>query len=216
MKLKLIAFDLDGTLVDAYPAIIKSLETTLKELQYPIPSVKKIKRAVGWGDVSFIETFVQPKDVKKALSIYRSEHKKDLVSHSSLLAGSLNILERLKKSGYKLAVASNRPTKFSRILIRALKIDKLFDYVLCGDKLENAKPYPEILNTIRKRLKLKKDEMIFVGDMTVDAQAGRRAGIKTVIVQGPSNTRTEISKEAPYRIIKDMHCLLKEVKEYDK
>lgn len=202
MNPKLIIFDLDGTLIDAYPAIIKSFNSTMQKLGYSKQGALIIRKSVGWGDENLLEPFIKEKDFKKALYIYRRHHRISLIKKSRLFPGTLDLLKRLKRKGYKLAVASNRPTRFSWILIRHLKLKRFFDYVLCADRLRNIKPHPEILNKIMKRFSVKPEQSLYVGDMTIDAQAGRRAKVKTVIVTTGSSTKKEIKKERPYRIIR--------------
>lgn len=208
-NIKLIIFDLDGTLVNAYPAIIKSFNYTMQKLGYPKQNNLTIRRAVGWGDDNLLKPFLNPKDFKKALLLYRRHHKNTLVKDSRLLPKVESVLSYLKDKGYKLAVASNRPTKFSWILIRHLKIEKYFDYVLCADRLRHIKPHPEILNRIRQRFSLRPGQTLYVGDMTIDVQAGRRAKIKTIAIGTGSNTIQELKKQRPYRIINKIKDLLK-------
>jgi len=200
-NIKLIIFDLDGTLIDAYPAIIRSFNYTMQKLKISKKSDLVIRRAVGWGDENLLKPFINPGDLKKALAVYRRHHKKSLLEGSRLLPGAREILGVLKKKGYKLAIASNRPTRFSWIVMRHLKLDKYFSYILCKDRLKYGKPHPEILNRIRKNFSLKPNQAIYVGDMVIDAQAGRRAGIKAVIVTTGSSTISEIKKARPYRVI---------------
>ncbi len=207
--IKLIIFDLDGTLVDAYLAIIKSFNYAMQKMGYPKQAVLTIRRAVGWGDENLLMPFVREKDLKLALKIYRQHHKTSLVKYSCLFPRVKKVLIYLKNKGYKLAVASNRPTEFSWILIRHLGLRKYFDYVLCADKLRHIKPHPEILNKIMKKLSLKPYQTIYVGDMVIDVQAGRRAGIKTIIVPTGSSTKSEIKRQKPYRIIRGITDLLK-------
>jgi phosphoglycolate phosphatase len=118
-------------------------------------------------------------------------------------------LVHLKGRGYKLAVASNRPTRFSGILIRHLRLKQYFDYVLCADKLENSKPHPEILNKIMRRFSLSPGQTLYVGDMVIDAQAGRRAGVRTIMVTTGSSLASEARREKPYRIITGIADILK-------
>ena len=207
--IKLIIFDLDGTLVDAYLAIIKSFNYAMQKMGYPKQAALAIRRAVGWGDENLLRPFVRKADLKSALKIYRQHHKTSLVKYSCLFPRVKKVLIYLKNKGYKLAVASNRPTESSWILIRHLGLRKYFDYVLCADKLRHIKPHPEILNKIMKKLSLKPYQTIYVGDMVIDAQAGRRAGIKTIIVPTGSSTKSEIKKQKPYRIIRGITDLLK-------
>jgi phosphoglycolate phosphatase len=199
---KLIIFDLDGTLVNAYTAISKSFNYTMQRLNYPLQGDLVIRRAVGWGDNNLLKPFIKEKDLKKALYIYRKHHRESLLRHSRLFPGVLGLLSNLKKQGYKLAIASNRPTMFSWILIRHLKLGRYFDYVLCADRLKHIKPHPEILNKIMRRLSVAAQQAIYVGDMVIDAQAGRRAKVKTIIVTTGSSTRKEIRKEKPNLIVR--------------
>jgi phosphoglycolate phosphatase len=207
--LKLVIFDLDGTLLDAYAAIINSFNHAMRRLGYSPQTDQAIRKAVGWGDANLLKPFVKKKDLPYALAIYRRHHKVALLKDSHLFPHAYKLLAHIRKNGYKLAVASNRPTRFSWILIRHLKLNKYFDYVLCADKLKHAKPHPEILNKIMRRLSVSPDQVVYVGDMAIDAQAGRRAKVKTVIVTTGSSSRREIQKEKPDFIIRRLVDVLK-------
>jgi len=198
---RLVIFDIDGTLVDAYAAIDASFNYTMRRLGYPCRADAVIRRAVGWGDERLLKPFIKQQDLREALHIYRQHHKKALTGPGvRMLPNARSLLRRLKMKKLKLAVASNRPTEFSMILLRHLKIGKYFDYILCADKLTRAKPYPDILNKIMRKLSVRADQAIYVGDMTVDAQTGRRAKVKTVIVTTGSHKLKEIKRENPYAI----------------
>ncbi|MCX5669651.1 MAG: HAD family hydrolase [Candidatus Omnitrophica bacterium] len=207
-NIKLIIFDLDGTLVDAYAAITSSFNYVLCRLGLKSQSNRTVRRLVGWGDINLLKPYVPQKDLKYALSLYRTHHKYSLLKHSHLYPYVRPLLRRLKEKGYKLAVASNRPSKFSRILLRHLDIGIFFDYVLCADQTRYSKPHPEMLNKIVKRFALKKSQALYVGDMVIDAQAGRRAKINTVIVTSGSSSKLDIQREQPFRIISAISRLL--------
>jgi phosphoglycolate phosphatase len=211
-EFKLIIFDLDGTLIDAYAAIARSFNFAMKRFGYPRQSQPVIRRAVGWGDTHLLKFFVQSQDVVKVLKSYRRHHKKSLVKYSKVFPGVIRLLAGLKAQGYKLAVASNRPTWFSLLLIRHLGLKRYFDYVLCADKLKAGKPHPEILRKIMARFSLKPANTLYVGDMIIDAQAGRRARVKTVIVTTGSSSIREIQAEKPWKIIKKIKSLSKLIK----
>lgn len=208
-NIKLVIFDLDGTLIDAYPAITGSFNYTMQRLNYPLQKPQVIRRAVGWGDAHLLKPFVDTQDLGKALLIYRRHHAKSLLRESRILPGALDVLRGLKKRNFKLAVASNRPTRFSRILIRHLRLKDYFTYVLCADKLKRGKPHPQILKKIMRKLRASPETTLYVGDMAIDAQTGRRAGVKTVMVTGGSSSRLEIRKEKPCRIIANINALLR-------
>lgn len=207
--LKLIIFDLDGTLIDAYLAITASFNYTMQALGYPKACASDIRKAVGWGDAQLLKPFIKNKDLLRALSIYRRDHRRSLLRGARLIPGARKVLSRLKRRGFKLAVASNRPTEFSRILIRHLRLEAYFDYMLCADKLRYGKPHPMILQKIMRKFAVRPQEALYIGDMTVDAQAGRRAKVKTIIVTGGSSTMRQIKKERPYRVMGRIEELLK-------
>ena len=100
----------------------------------------------------------------------------------------------LKKRNYKLAIASNRPEKFSRMLINHLGLRKYFAAVACANNKDEIKPHPRLLLKIIKKLGIKKNEVIYLGDMTIDVRAGKNAGIRTIAVVGGSSSRNELKK----------------------
>ncbi|MFH1201682.1 MAG: HAD family hydrolase [Candidatus Omnitrophota bacterium] len=206
-KIKLVIFDLDGTLVDAYPAIIASFNYTMHKLHQPKRDASTIKRAVGWGDKALLRPFVEPHLLAKALVIYRRHHENSLLEKSRLLDNARDTLESLKIRGYKLAIASNRPRRFTLIIMRHLKIEKFFDFILCGDQLRKPKPAPEMLIRIMKRLKTLKQQTLYVGDMHVDVKTANRAKVKMIALLTGSSTKSELKREKPYRIVKDISYL---------
>jgi phosphoglycolate phosphatase len=206
---KLVIFDLDGTLVNAYPAIIRSFNYAMRHSGYPPQDDLIIRRAVGWGDEFLLKPFLKPKDLRKVLVLYRRHHRMSLLKYSRIYPGSRKVLSYLESKGLKLAVASNRPTEFSLILIRHLRLKRYFDFVLCADRLNYSKPHPEILNKIMRKFTVTPKETVYVGDMAIDAQAGRRAGIFTVIVTTGSSALPEIKKERPNCILRGISELAK-------
>jgi len=208
-RIKLVIFDLDGTLVDAYEAITQSVNFTLKKLDYEEAPAKRIRWAVGWGDRKLLGAFIKGQDLNSALVIYRGHHRIALKKYSKLLPGAKELLEYLKQRDIKIAIASNRPTEFTNIILRRLGLRKYFDYVLCADKLPKGKPHPEILLRIMKKLKIKPEQVVYVGDMTIDVETARNAGIRSIAMLGGSSNLTEIKKAKPFKILKSLAFLKK-------
>jgi phosphoglycolate phosphatase len=208
-KIKLIIFDLDGTLVNSYPAIISSTNFTLKKLGLDKHSDNEIKRAVGRGDKALLLSFLGKEKLTAALKIYRRHHKNSLRQKTEFMPYAQKLLSCLHKKGYKLAVASNRPYKFSDIILRHLGIKRFFSYVLCKDQIRFGKPHPSILNKIMQKLGVSKVETLYVGDMAIDVRTGRRAKVKTFAVTTGSSTPAELRREGPDYISKDLSRLFK-------
>jgi phosphoglycolate phosphatase len=209
---KLIIFDLDGTLVDAYGAIIKSVRITLSRFGYPLETDRAIRRAVGWGDRNLLKAFIPAPDLDRALLFYRRVHAKALKTGVRWLPHALSTLRSLKNRKIKIAIASNRPTRFTRIILGILKGRKYFDAVLCADQLRRGKPDPLILNRLIKRFGVPKKDVLFVGDMAIDVLTGQRAKVDVVAVATGSSSRAELKSAAPKAVIKNLKALTRFVK----
>lgn len=205
---RLVIFDIDGTIVDAYGAIEKSLNFTLRKLGYKKASMPVVRRAVGHGDRNFIEYFVKKKDAEKGLKLYRAHHEKALLRYSKVIPGARQLLRDLEKKGYKLAVASNRPPKYSMILLKHLDLLKYFDAVECARGRSEIKPKPFLIPRILRKLGVKKAEALYVGDMTVDVRAGHNAGVRVVAVLGGSSSHSELKEAGPCGIARKLSNLL--------
>ncbi len=207
--IKAVIFDLDGTLVDAYRAIEKSLNFTLQSLGYKKVSYDQVRRAVGLGDKHFIAQFVKAADTAKGLALYRKHHQVSLQRYVTLKPQVRKILSSLQGRGIKLAIASNRPTKFSQVLIRHLDLEQYFDLIVCADQKHELKPEPYLLKKALKRFKIKPQEALYVGDMVYDVEAGKNAKVKSIAILGGSCSRKELAALNPYKIITKLKQLLK-------
>jgi len=202
---KLFIFDVDGTLVNAYPAIKKSLNYTLRKLNLTPVSLSKVRKSVGRGDKIFIETFFPEELRGKALKIYRRQHKKDLAKYVKTMPYSRYLLNKLKRKGKFIAVASNRPAVFTRILLKSLGLLKYFDFVACADEVGSLKPNPKILNLIIRHFKVDKTQVLFSGGVDIDLETARRAKIDAVFIKGGSSSIASIRKyNAQVLALKDM------------
>ncbi|MBF0483864.1 MAG: HAD family hydrolase [Candidatus Omnitrophica bacterium] len=195
--IKLVIFDLDGTVFDAYKAVCKSLNYALAKFGYSELTLEQVKRSVGHGERNLLLKFVSEDKVDEVQSLYReygADHFTELVT---LLPAAKETLEWLHKQGYKVAVATNRPGWSARMVLDILKIADWFDYIVCGDEVLNVKPDPEIVFKILDHFKLFKEEAIFVGDMDLDIQTGKSAGVKTFAVPTGSCYKEELVSAGP-------------------
>ena len=207
-QIKLIIFDLDGTLVNAYRAVSRSLNFALKKMGYSALPHVTIKRNVGWGDKNLISKFVKPQDVARALAVYRRDHQKALKESVLFLPGAKKVLKELKKKHYRLAIASNRPTKFTEIILKHLKVRNMFECVLCADKVKRPKPAADLLKGILEKAQLKPSQALYIGDMTIDITTGMRARVKTIAVATGSCTKKELLGLKPLSVIHHLKDLM--------
>ena len=200
-KIKLIVFDLDGTLVDAYQAVAASLNHALTSFGYPALDDLTIKRSVGWGDKNLVSKFVSGQDIDRVLSVYRLHHRSALKSGTKFLPGAKQLLGQLKNEGYQLGIASNRPSRFTHIILKHLGVQSDFAAVVCADQVAAPKPAADCLEKILKTCGVHPGDALYVGDMTIDIETGKNAGVRTVGVITGSSTEEEIKQLKPAWII---------------
>lgn len=210
---RLFIFDLDGTLADAYPAIVESFQASMKAFGYSVQTPGKIRKAVGWGDRKLLEPFVRPADLDQALAFYKKHHARALTRGSFWMPEAKSLLASLCKKRIKTAIASNRPSAFTAIILKHLGMDRLLDAVACADLLRYKKPHPWAIRKILKQLSVKPGQTVYVGDMAIDVEAGRRAGVRTAGVATGSSSVKELKRANPDYLFQDLNglktCFLK-------
>jgi len=193
-KKRLYIFDLDGTLADAYLAIQRSMNYTLKKMGGHKVSLLEVKRKVGRGDRKFIRSFFPERYWDKAIRIYRSHHKRSLLRYSKPRPHAKALLYTLKRRKKIIAIASNRPSYFTNIIIKKTGLGRHIDFVLCADEINSLKPHPKILYTIMDRFRVDKRDTVYVGDMDIDMETAKRARIDAIFVTGGSSTIASVKK----------------------
>ena len=123
MRYKGIIFDVDGTLVDAFPGIHKSLAMAMKETGVSPWDLKTTKQHVGRGVEYLVESAVGKDKKQDALEIFRKDYQTSCLKHTQLLPSVSETLPKLAAAGLLLAVATNKPLTFSNPILEQLGID---------------------------------------------------------------------------------------------
>jgi phosphoglycolate phosphatase len=183
MPIKLIIFDLDGTLVDTSRDITNALNYALNPYGLKDLTVEDTIKMVGEGITRLIEKILgdeksqMKEEVIKRFLEYYSEH---LTDYSSIYPHVRETLEKL--DGYKKAIISNKREYLSTKLLEKLDLLKYFDLVVGSDTVAERKPSPAPVIYVFTRFGVTPHESMIVGDSNYDIEAGRKAGVKTVAV----------------------------------
>lgn len=195
MPLKLLIFDLDGTLVDSSIDITNAINYAITTYGFNHLTTKETISLVGEGITRLMEkiiiknttpsnTDLQPhnlnidKDILVAKFLeYYSIH---LTDNTTVYPGVREMLERL--SDYKKAVISNKRETLTIKILEDLKLLTYFDIVVGSDTTPERKPSPLPIFYVLSRLNIKNSEAAIIGDSNFDIEAGRKAGVKTIAV----------------------------------
>ena len=192
-----LVFDLDGTLIDGYAAIGDALGYAMERLGRPALSDAVVRGMVGHGLESLLEEAVGAERAAEGVRLFRERYPLVAVEKSHLLPGVPEVLATLGERGHPQAVASNKPPKFSRMILEAKGVAGRFRAVAGPDAETPAKPDPAMLRALMASVGARPDETVVVGDMEVDFEFARAAGCRVVLIPGGSRTRQELSALAP-------------------
>jgi phosphoglycolate phosphatase len=171
---------------------------------YPREEVIKM---VGHGLESLMEEAVGPERVEEGVRIFRDRYREISLAKSFLLPGAEKTLKTLHERGYRLAVLSNKPAFFSRRILDHLGVGHWIP-VLYGPDLAAPKPAPEMVFRSLSDLGCALGEAILVGDMRVDRDTARVAGIPFYAVATGSESREELLSSGPDLFLDRLEDLL--------
>jgi phosphoglycolate phosphatase len=194
-----VLFDLDGTLIDSYPAITASINHVRSLHGLPPLSVAEVTPHVGQGPGLLLERTVGTGDPAANTAAYRQHHPSVLREGTRLLPGARETLFALKQRGLKLGVCSNKPVAYTRELIAYLGVAHALDVVLGPEDVRRRKPAPDMLLTAMTRLGVEPDQTLYVGDMTVDIQTARSAHVRVWVLATGSDTPEALDAARPDR-----------------
>jgi phosphoglycolate phosphatase len=181
--MKAALFDFDGTLADSFAAITSS--TNHVRARYglpPLPEVE-VRTYVGYGLARLMADLVPGAPVDEAIAVYREHHERVMIPETRLMPGVAETIPELANRGLRLGVCSNKRVEFTRDLVRALGLGDYFACVLGPDDVgQRPKPDPAMLLEGLNRLQVSAADAVYVGDMVVDVQTAKAAGVPVWIV----------------------------------
>ena len=190
IRVRAIAFDLDGTLLDTIHDLAAAINLTLERLgDAPLPK-DTIRTMVGKGVANLVRRAlaasrgVEPSEVdeQRALAIYEAAYEKLLGRETSVFPGVREGLERLATAGFGLACVTNKASRFTRPHLDRAGLGDYFSLVIGGDSLLAKKPDPLPLKQAARHFGVTPDRLLMIGDSVNDTQAARAAGCPVLCV----------------------------------
>jgi len=186
-RVKLLIFDLDGTLIDSRLDLVHSVNAMLRHCGRHALPPEAIATMVGDGAPMLVRRALgDPRDhalLKQALEYFLSYYREHKLDHTHVYAGipeALALLRRGNGAGERtMAVLSNKPVVPSRQIVQALGLSSFFMQVYGGNSFSTKKPDPEGALQLMREASVRPRETVIVGDSGIDVLTGRNAGAWT-------------------------------------
>jgi phosphoglycolate phosphatase len=204
-SIKLVIFDLDGTLIDSRLDLVHSVNAALRHIGRPELPEEVIASYVGDGAPILIQRAlggeaVDEALIRKGLDFFLSYYREHKLDHTTVYSGIAEALASIQSSSNgqtrTLAVLSNKPVVPSRAIVKALGLGDFFSQVYGGNSFPSKKPDPEGARELLNEFGVRPDQAAIVGDSHVDLRTGLNTGMRTIGVTygfAPHTLREELA-----------------------
>lgn len=182
---KLAVFDMDGTILDTLEDLKDSTNFALEKCGYPTRSYDEVRRFVGNGIRKLIERAVPEgltvEQIDRVHEVFTEHYKVHCADKTKAYDGIKPLLEKLRASGVKTAVVSNKADYGVQELCKEY-FDGLFDYAVGEREGIRRKPAPDAVNEALRVLGMDKSEAVYIGDSDVDFETAKNAELPCISV----------------------------------
>ena len=190
-----ILFDLDGTLADTAPDLMKAHNHVMNKFGFTSRNIDEIRNLAGRGAAVMIGRSIWKSARKEISKITDNEikqnmtkefldyYKKNLVVDSKLINGVYEFLNWSKKNNISMAVCTNKQENLAVEFLKKIKIYDYFEYVAGGNTFDYCKPDPRHITSILEIIGGNIKKTIMIGDSENDAEAAKAAGVPMILLE---------------------------------
>lgn len=180
--MRLIMFDMDGTLVDSSNAITNTINYVRENLGFERLEKNYILEKVNDPNINAAEFFYGTKEFTDEQTVLFEEYyNKNCLLDLEVYDGIAKLVEDLK-GDFTLAVATNAGSEFAKKMLDHVGLEKHFSTILGYDSVVNPKPHPEMVHKILNEFNARKENAQLIGDSHKDIMAATNAGVDSVLV----------------------------------
>ena len=179
-----VLFDLDGTLIDTAPDLMRCLNLALTQHGFAEVETDAIKPFISSGPRAMIKaSLTAPTDIiteEVLLDTMLNCYENHIADHSMIFPGMEQTLETIEAQGLKWGVVTNKRERFTSPLMAALKLTGRTACIISGDTTSKEKPHPEPMLAACQQAGVMPEQCVYIGDACHDIVAGKNANMKTL------------------------------------
>lgn len=211
MKYKAVIFDMDGTILNTLEDLKNATNYSLRQFGMPERSLEEVRMFVGNGIRKLVERAVPagtPKEkIDQVFDVFLEYYEIHSADNTSPYPGILELVEKLKKSGIKTAVSTNKADVPAQELGREY-FNGIFDLIVGQQDGLKVKPAPDSVNKILSILDIQKKDAIYIGDSDVDVQTAKNSGLDFIGVSWGFRGREFLEKNGAKNIVDNANEIL--------
>jgi phosphoglycolate phosphatase len=215
-----VLFDLDGTLIETGPEIADATNDTLR--QFGLPEVSEAQvfawighgthelliQALAWAGQTSVAVVRSSDSLKLISAEFIKHYQRRCGTRSRLYPQVRATLTALKAQGVKVAVVTNKESRYTQVVLDAHGLTPLLDRVISGDSLPTKKPDPAGIQACLNEWGIAAEHALFVGDSSIDVATARNAGMTVWALPYGYNMGEPIEACQPDRVIPDIGVLV--------
>ena len=220
-----ILFDLDGTLVDTAPDLMKAHNYVMKKFGYKTKTTDEIRAIVGkgartligrsiWGQAKKEFSKIEDQNVKdEMVKVFIDYYGKNIINESKLINGVEEFLKWCSSKKISMGVCTNKQEHLAIDLLKKIKIYNYFEYVAGGNTFEVCKPDPKHLTNIVEILNGDLKKTLMIGDSENDTIPAKEASIPVILLDN-GYTEKNVSEIYYDHLVEDFIGIEKIVSQY--
>lgn len=211
MKYKAVIFDMDGTILNTLEDLKNATNYSLRQFGMPERSLEEVRMFVGNGIRKLVERAVpagtSEEKIAQVFNVFLEYYEIHSADNTSPYPGILELVEKLKKSGIKTAVSTNKADVPAQELGREY-FNGIFDLIVGQQDGLKVKPAPDSVNKILSILDIQKKDAIYIGDSDVDVQTAKNSGLDFIGVSWGFRGREFLEKNGAKNIVDNANEIL--------
>lgn len=184
--MKAVLFDLDGTLIDTAADFIRIIQDMCRAENCEVVAADLIRTQVSEGARAMVKLVYPHLEVDDPVFLAHRQrfldlYGADIAVETDLFEGMYPLLDELEARGIPWGIVTNKPRGLSEALLAALNLTERCAVLVCPEDVTRTKPDPEPMYLAARQINLPAEQIIYVGDHPRDIEAGRNAGMYTIL-----------------------------------